>query len=428
MADSLNIPVFEYGWLRVGFKYGDQQVEFKQHHFQLLNQYATQHPDCGYYQVYMNSIRFKNYVGVIKVADLTIEVLPKTDKHDANAKVWQQVLIDMLSISLKVEAQTTTFANIHMRKMSVLETYIHLFLQETETLIHQGLVKKYRSNISNQTVLKGKLLVHHHITKNLVHAERFYVEHQVYDSDNVFNQILSEALQCIQSINVSMSTTRWCGKLLLAFPECTPLKISAQLFQRLPYDRKTQRYKAAIELARMILLNYHPDIKGGNENILAIMFDMNLLWETYVYVMLMKGKHKVEFECSVSPQGREYFWQHPDEWKFNLRPDLVVTNVQTNEVVILDTKWKYKSDTSIEDVRQMYAYGHYFNAKRRYLLYPDKLIVDEPVLRRDGQFYDVTNGEFSKIDLCGLMYIDLLNVENKLNMNIGEEILKTCFV
>jgi len=426
MPGAKTISIFEYGWLVVGNKYGQSQIEFTDNHYKLLNRYLTQNPDCGYFSVYFNRIRFCNYVGVINIGDVTIEVLPKIDKHTSETSVWQKVLIDMLAISLQVDAQTTTFANIQLRQFSVLETYLSLFLSHTESLLHQGLVKKYRTDISNQNSLKGKLLVQKQATKNLVHAERFYVSHQVYDRNNIYNSIMYQALQCIQSLSISMSTTKWCSKLLLDFPECSPVRISHKLFQNIRFDRKTERYKMAVELARIILLNYHPDIKGGSENILAIMFDMNLLWESYIYAMLLRSKNGKDIACKVEAQKPTYFWQHPAKWSFRLIPDLVVTKNDTSEVFILDTKWKYTRDTAIEDIRQMYAYGRYFESNKRYLLYPEKLDTVK-VKKDDGKFYDIINKLPSDDDFCGLMYIDLLTSENKLNREIGKEILSACF-
>ena len=426
MPGSKTISVFEYGWLVVGCSYGLSKTVFTDIHYKLLNRYLTQNPDCGYFSVYFNRIRFCNYVGVIHVGDVTVEVLPKIDKHISDKSVWQKILVDMLAIALHVDAQTTTFANIQLRQFNVLETYLSLFLSHAETLIHQGLVKKYRTKSSNQNALKGKLLFQKQISENQVHAERFYISHQIYDRNNIYNSILPQTMQCIQTLSVSMSTSRLCLKLLLDFPECSPIKVSHKLFQNLSFDRKTERYKTAIELAKIILLNYHPDVKGGNENILAIMFDMNLLWESYIYAMILKSKNFQDIECKVEAQKPLYFWQHPDKWSFRLIPDLVVTKNDTKEIFILDTKWKYNRDTAIEDIRQMYAYGKYFEAKKRYLLYPEKL--DDPkVMKQDGKFYDIIGKEPSDENICGLIHIDLLTIENKLNREIGKEILSVCF-
>lgn len=420
------IHIFEYGWLKVGDTFDDGKIEFKQSHFLALCRYLTNNPKAGYFTLYLNRIRFCNYVGVIMVDDLIIEVLPKTDRHDASPKLWQRVLLDMLSISLQVQAKTTTHADIHVRQHSVLEAYLQLFLEETEILLHQGLVKKYRTNISNQNALKGKLLVHQQVTKNLVHRERFYVSHQVYDRNNVYNAILKQTLNCIGSIHASDSIDKSADKLLLDFPECEPIKASTKLFERLIYDRKTERYKTAVELAKIILLNYHPDLKGGANNILAIMFDMNVLWETYVYKMIKKASSGDDKNtpCNVLPQQqRRRFWQHPDRWTLHLKPDIVVE--KTGTTYILDTKWKYQKDTSMEDVRQMYAYGNYWEAKKRYLMYPDN--IEKEVKKEDGLFYDTRTKELSKDDKCGLMFVNLLNEENSLNKKIGTRILEELF-
>jgi len=419
------IRVYEYGWLVVDEKYGPEgNIVFRKIHFILLAKYLTQNSRCNYYSIYLDRIKFLNYVGVIKVGNLTIEVLPKTDRHEANEDEWQKVLLQMLAISLDVKAKTTTHADIILRKHSVLEAYLYLFLQNAEILLHSGLVKKYRTDTSNQNALKGKLLFNQQVSKNAVHAERFYVAHQVYDKNNVYNAIIEQTLCCITTLKVSESLTKQASRLLLDFPECTPQNISSKLFEKLVYDRKTERYRTTIELARIILLNYHPDIKGGSNSILAIMFDMNILWESYIFRMLSNASHDPDTKCQVLPQRSVSFWQHPDKWSLSLIPDLLVKR-DGKESFVLDTKWKYKSDTSMEDVRQLYAYGNYFEASRRYLLYPDRRA--KKVEKLEGSFYDTVTKNPSTYEKCGLIFIDLLNQDKTLNLNIGFEILSELF-
>ncbi|MCB0732319.1 MAG: hypothetical protein KDC88_14945 [Ignavibacteriae bacterium] len=212
------IQVYEFGWLRVGSFYDD--IEFKQIHFDLLVQYLTVNPSCPYYSLFHQRIKFKNYVGVIKVRDLLIEVLPKTDHHEETKDVWQRILLQMLNIALSVEAKTTTKANINLKHGNVLETYILHFLRETESIIYEGLVKKYRVNESNKYALTGKLIIHKQITKNLVHAERFWVLHQIYDHDNIYNRILYETLKVITTLKISQDLTNHAKFLTDFFPEC----------------------------------------------------------------------------------------------------------------------------------------------------------------------------------------------------------------
>ena len=58
-----------------------------------------------------------------------------------------------------------------------------MYIQEINKLLHIGLVKKYRKETNNVKALKGKLEFAGNIRKNLVHKERFYTTHQVYNKE-----------------------------------------------------------------------------------------------------------------------------------------------------------------------------------------------------------------------------------------------------
>jgi 5-methylcytosine-specific restriction enzyme subunit McrC len=413
------ISVYEYGFLQVGESYND--IEFTETLYKELAKYLTANKNCGYYSLLYNKIRFANYVGVIKVGDVTIEILPKIEKAEGDEKTWRNALIKMLYISLQVEASTTTLANINVNQQSVLTTYINLFLTETETLLHKGLIKKYRKEQGNKNALKGKLVFSKHITQNLTHAERFYVEYNDYNRDNIYNFILQAATECIIKINPSFYLTNKAKSLLNLLPECSSVKIGETLFSKLKYDRKTDGYKTAIELARIILLNYHPDVKSGSNNILAIMFDMNLLWENYMYYMLKRAGYEKGVE--VSGQQKMLFWHHQEDWDLKLKPDLVLSKGDIN--IVIDTKWKYDSQISIQDVRQIYAYGDYFFASKNYLMYPDKLTKGE-IKVSEGSFYETQSDDEFKDKTCSLMYVDIMS-DDSLNMEIGTSILTRLF-
>lgn len=428
------IQVFEHQWLVVDKEYispDGRIVVFDRKFYDALAKYITVNNSSLFYTVFHNRIKFNQHVGVIKVGNLIIEVLPKTENHDENKLVWQNVLIQMLRICLRVDAKTTTQANINLKKYTVLESYLHLFFDEVEKLIHYGLTKKYRVQEGNQTSLKGKLLVHKQITQNIAHQERFFVSHQIYDQNNVFNSILQQTISCIQSVNVSDSISQRCLAMHILFPECTKVQVSQELFQKLRFDRKTERYRKAIELAKIILLNYHPDIKGGRDSVLAIMFDMNLLWEDFVYYSLKRAARAPEFDSfQVEGQRNKLFWKIENVSALRLRPDIIVTK-PSGEKVVIDTKWKYKSRTSVEDVRQMFAYGKYFYANRLFLLYPDNIFNEEKTRSLEGQFYKPKpetkkpklNDEELDNYYCGLLFVDPLLEKGFLNLSLGMDII-----
>jgi 5-methylcytosine-specific restriction enzyme subunit McrC len=151
-------------------------------------------------------------------------------------------------------------------------------------VLHNGLrFKQYLKNTANVKALKGKLEFSGNIRHNLVHKERFYTNHQVYDVDHQLHQILAVALNIVSRFTKG---TRLINSVALSFPEVKPIAVTATLFDKLQLNRKSSHYRYALELARLIILNYSPDIKGGKEKMLSLLFDMNVLWEAYVLVKL----------------------------------------------------------------------------------------------------------------------------------------------
>lgn len=132
------------------------------------------------------------------------------------------------------------------------------------------------------------------------------------------------------------------------------------------FDRKSEPYRQAMLISRLLLLNYYPDINSGRNHVLALMFDMNLLWEKFVYVSLRKFFK----EGTVEQQLSKPYWKLGQAIAISLRPDVVLISDETRYV--LDTKWKLPNNNKpgTGDLQQMYAYTKYFNSDHTLLCYP----------------------------------------------------------
>ncbi len=324
-----------------------------------------------YYDLTRSGVRFKNYVGVIQVGRFTIEILPKIDRQNHGKDDWQRVLITMLRQSGLLKTDVPSSSNLKLKSNSILQLYINLYLLECESLIYKGLIKKYRKIEGNRTALRGALVMSKHLSKNIVHKERFYVADTIYSADHVFNQILIKGLQLVKSISSSSSVISKVESLLLNFPEVGNIIPSDKLFDTLVYNRKSQPYKKAMDIAKLLLLNYHPDIVKGRENVLALMFDMNKLWESWVLKQMQQYLGK---EFIIGGQQSKGFWFPENGRTKSLIPDIVVENRATKEITIVDTKWKLPKDDrpSDEDLKQMFTYNKRFRSSTSILLYPGK--------------------------------------------------------
>ncbi len=370
MANRTHITVYEHESLRVG-----HPSSFKESHRQALENYYGE--GCAYFNLIHNGVKFNEYVGVIQVGALTIEVLPKADR-DTSGKdetaMWQGFLISMLRAA-GLLPQVTGSASLLLRANTILDLYMQLFLKEAHYIIQTGLVRQYRKEEGNMTALKGRLQFAENIRHNLTHAERFYVRHTVYDRDHIYNAILLQTLKLISHISTSEHLVSDARALMLDFPDCQEAKITEELFDRLVYTRKTDAYRTAHHIARMLLLNYHPDVRKGSSNVLALMFDMNMLWEKYIMHILRKGLNADKpGKYILREQVRTNFWLPESGSMRNIRPDIVVYEATKPEkaLIVIDTKWKRVQDNhpSIEDLKQMLVYNLYQGCDHSALVYP----------------------------------------------------------
>jgi len=214
MSNSKSIQVFEYQTLKVG-----EDPRFTAKHFTALEKYGYKTKE-RFYNVGNNRIKFNNYVGVIQVDNITIEVLPKADNLDSNqiskAK-WHNALINMLHECKLMKLNTITNANLKLKSATILDLFFDLFLTETEVIYKQGLRKQYKKVEENIHTLKGKILFTNHIKKNAFHKERFYVTHELFDPNNKLNQILYKAIIILKDISNNPNFSTRINYLLLNF-------------------------------------------------------------------------------------------------------------------------------------------------------------------------------------------------------------------
>jgi len=414
--------------------YYDDTKPFKQKHWDALCRYQEQQNKTGekrieFYRILNKGIQFTNYVGVIQAGNLTIEILPKTDrqrttaanltvdnlqKQDADQRLtWHDVLLKMLKECRLLQVNHVDYASLNLKSNSILEIYLELFLTEAEKLLHEGLIKKYRKTEGNKLAMKGQLLFAKNIAQNLIHRERFYVRDTEYNRTNIFNQLLYKTICLIPSITTNTWLTDKVNRLLLDFPEMPDCKVTSDTFNKLVYDRKTVRYKEALLISKMLLLNYRPDITGGSENVIAILFDMNELWEEFVYRRLAKSAKAGEI---VSRQQKKNFWWNSSTgYHKKVKPDIVV--FKNNRKIIIDTKWKIVEDNSPgdDDLKQMFVYNLLWDAEKSYLLYPgNKTKCEGSYLHFNLSESKKKSDDKGLYNHCSLMFLDLLNETGKL--------------
>jgi len=375
---NTHITLSEYSYIFIGkedidsYKAVDAKTFNEVESFVLQNSDTVQYLKLGQNKLH-KYLQAQNYVGVIQTkSGVTIEILPKIARNQDDDKS-KSILIKMLKTLRKSPFKNFNTANLKSSNLPLLEIFITMFLVELEKLIQKGIKSDYIDKEENLGFLKGKLKIKEHMKKNFIHKERFYVQYQEFIQDRVENRLIKTALEYLYKKSKANSNKKRIREFLFVFDD---IKVSHNVkedFKKVRLDRQMNDYELVLQWAKTFLYSNSFSPYKGNEVAFALLFDMNLLFESYVGHMLKKNG------LDVSLQDREHHLAYldSDEGKFQLKPDMVIRH--EDEVIIADTKWKLLSEdkthqgVSQADMYQLYAYGtKYTNpqCKNMYLIYP----------------------------------------------------------
>lgn len=399
------IQVYEYQKIKIG-----EEIDgtiFTRPHFQALLTLAESQT-ASFYTIEHEAVRFKNYVGVIQVGSLCIEILPKLDQWLPSKSAIQGCLIEMLRMCRFLKVSTLSQATLSWKPIPLMELFWEFFLEEVAIILREGLLKFYAQTQSEKRYLKGRLLLHKQLRLQALGKESFFTASSAYDYHHPFNAALYQALQVLRTFQLSPKVHHLLWQTLNRFPVIDTPLISNVFFDQLAFNWKSKRYEKALLLARMILANKTPDVRSGSHPSIAMLFDMNLLFEEYIYQQLLRF---APAGAQLSHQENRLFWQ-----KRVIRPDIVIR--MGDKTIVVDTKWKLlpKGQPAMDDLRQMYVYNRYFEAQKGILLYP-QLHFNTSM----ASPFHVHQGEAMDHGICEVRFVDLLKAGN-LNSELGKEL------
>ncbi len=314
------------------------------------------------------TLQAQNYVGTIQTKDGTvIEILPKIAKVN-DEKQSREILIKMLKTLKKSPFKNFNTAHLKSHKMPLLEIFITMFLEELSKLIQKDLKSEYLQKQENLHFLKGKLIINEQIKRNFVQKQRFYTQFEEFTSNRVENKLIKTTLEFLYKKSKLNKNQQRIREFLFVFDEIDVSHNIKTDFSKVAINRQMKEYEQTLLWCKTFLLGNSFSPYRGNDIAFALLFDMNLLFESYV------GNYLQKQGLNVSLQHRgKYLVQEPK--KFALKPDIVITKEEEGKgIIIADAKWKTvceEKDISQADMYQLYAYGtKYDNCKQLYLIYP----------------------------------------------------------
>jgi len=355
-------------------------------------------------------LQAQNYVGVIQTKDgTTIEILPKI--KELEDEKLKEILIKMLKTLRNSLFKYFNTANLKASKMPLLEIFIFMFLEELAKLVQKGIKSDYVQKEENLKFLKGKLKISEQIKQNSVHKERFFVQYEEFSSDRVENRLIKTTLVYLYKKSKSNKNQQRIREFLFVFDE---IKVSHNIktdFEKVKLNRQMKDYEQVLLWCKTFLFENSFSPYKGDDIAFALLFDMNLLFENYVYDYL---RRECKFENIKNQDKKHHLAYENGKGKFGLKPDIVIDDGR----IIIDTKWKILSSDktnqgiSQSDMYQLYAYGtKYQSCENLYLIYPKDEV-------ERGNLYHYFSEDDSKDKELPLkvLFFDVEKLENNENL------------
>jgi len=324
-------------------------------------------------------IKPQNYVGVINIDNkVQIEILPKIDigypKIDiGNYDELRKLFLKMLYSLKEFKGKSFKNAQLNDSKLPIYEVFIQMYLNEVQELLKKGLKSDYLTIEGNLTFFKGKFLINQHLKHNLIRKDRFYVAYDEFHINRPENRLIKTTLLKLNKISSNGKNQLLAKRLLAEFEMVDKSMNIDKDFSLVKKDRNAQAYQSLMTWSQVFLKNKSFSTFKGTENVNALLFPMEKIFEAYVAKQL-----KIKFpEWNVETQKDDkYLFDEPEE-TFGLNPDIYMSKEGVG--IVLDTKWKKliknsknygNYGISESDMHQMYAYAYKYDVENVILIYP----------------------------------------------------------
>ena len=349
-------------------------------------------------------VQAKSYVGVIRLpSGFQIEILPKLNAPNEKLR---GLVVEMLRTMKDFSCKKFLDAELDTARLDLYEIFISEYLKMVSDLVKRGLKSSYVRNEDNLNVFKGKLLINENLRRNFAHREKFFVTYDEYSIDRPEHRLIKAVLFKLLHSTRDNKNFRLASRLLGDFDSVAASFNYRKDFAAISIDRTNREYQTVMNWTKIFLRgeSFMPFI--GQSAALALLFDMNKLFEAYVAEHIKKY-FSDKFTVKIQAQEK-YLFDEPRS--FGLKPDIII---EGDEKIILDTKWKF--EISAGDMYQMFAYAKKYGAKKIFLLCPLQPQVKETFYRAEDFQVQVVG-----VDLFNMLNLRGLQIDGRKNSPLAE--------
>lgn len=313
----------------------------------------------------LDGIKTEAYVGTIRFADFQLNILPKI--IGGNDSSCLENLMFMLRYTKKLEIHTIDSAEISKTKQPFLEILIAHYANILLNALQRHIPHHYETKEENLSAVRGRILFAENQLVNMGNLARVYCQFDEFTSDNLLNQTFKFVAQALCLLTAVPATRARLNKILAIYEDVELRAISYAQAKKILLNRNQLIFKDVLDLALLFLQHSTISLHNKTFTNLAILFDMNKLFEEFVATALEKA-FPGQVQTQQSRRIIDSIGGHANT-SYSIRPDILFRHN-----TIIDTKYKIldlpDNKPSEADIYQMLAYNRFFNRRNIILCYP----------------------------------------------------------
>ncbi len=350
-------------------------------------------------------IKPTHYVGVIKYKNIQFEILPKLlGKNDSREQILKNLLY-MLSYTKQLDIKDNEVANITSCPNPFIETLIRVFANRLFDALKRFIPKNYEICEENTSAFKGKLKIAENIRYNLANKAKFFCEFDSFTEDTELNQLFLYVATRLQSVSQDAHNKKILKFIINIYSDISFKHFTKHDLKRIRLNRSQQVFAQPFNLAKMFLEHSSVDMSKHQFDNIALIWDMNLLFEEFVFEFLKRNCESIGIYDVQYQKGRRLLESTDNQHYYaNTFVDMFVKKEKKKPGIVIDTKYKLKSgdrgDFDNADIFQVVTYCKLHNSGKAILLYPAtdetvqekhryKLNVDEDTKKKNTTEKDV---------------------------------------
>lgn len=282
----------------------------------------------------------RQYVGVIEVNDVVIEIYPKLDsaliaasnKEPLSLSVKVETvmhnLLWMLEVANHRDLVETTTAHLDEAPLSFFDLFAYLLGKNLLPELERGVAHTYVTFEDDIKTVLGRIGLIEQVTRNWNRFDRVFCAWDEFTPNTEINRLFKCACRFLAERVNYMEAARLlidCQALLSEVEDVSPVTALRDI-ENLRFDRSVDRFRTAFDLARRLLAGIGHSMGVGSANTFVFLLDMNQVFENYVHVVLQSHfKTAVEEQKyvgslldvhpgSISQLADYYWWDGSSSW------------------------------------------------------------------------------------------------------------------